>query len=602
LFGNEFLLEIDKDNYSLQIQIFDDMALFDDAMSVCEELAEQTQKRKDESLKTFTNILKTQCNRSEVAEQIVHSFYEIYRGLKKVKEAGRDSIWKFIIQNSCKPFFLAQKFDYVIGNPPWFTFSSINNQKYQDELDKLAKEYNVKPERKKNYPNLEIAAIFLAYCSSYFLNSDGAKIAFVLPRSFFSADHHDNTRSGRAKGFKLTAAWDLDGVAPLFRVPSCVLFAEKNNTTDASPRTFVGKVFGGKPPVHNCNWQAVEKKLTENDVEWFYIQQGNSSAFSLRQSSGENKHNPYKEEFRRGAELTPRSLYFVDIAQQLPPDFNDRVINVRTSPAIQSDAKKPWVNIELKDRVESQFLFRTALSKSILPFTLFQPNLVTLPLTIKQKTNGDKAIVLHTADGLREAGFLNAARWFTEAEKIWDERKTEKSKNISAVQYLNWQNKLAEQNLNKPYLVLYNASAQDANSTVIKRADFDLNFIVDTVTYVYFTTSLTEAYYLSAFFNSSVPNTMMKEFQARGLFGARHVHKKILDVYFPRFDAANEAHLRLAQLSEAAHQQAANFLRTNPPEGDLTPMRLGRLRVEIKHQMPDTMDEIDEIVRRIIAS
>ena len=602
MFGNQFLLQIDKERYSLEMDIFEDMALFDDALSVCEELATQTQKRKDETLKIFTNILKTQCNRIEIPDVIVHSFYEIYRGLKKVKEAGRDSIWKFIVQNLYKPYFLAQKFDYVIGNPPWFTYGSIRNHEYQNVLDTLAKVYDVNPERRANYPNLEIAAIFLAYCSSYFLNADGAKIAFVLPRSFFSADHHDNTRSGRAKGFKLTAAWDLDGVAPLFRVPSCVLFAEKNNTTDASPRTFTGKVFGGKLPVNNCNWQAVESKLTEIEVEWFYIQQGKSSALSLRHPTVENKPNPYKNEFRKGADIIPRSLYFVDIAQQLPPDFTDRIINVRTSPAIQEGAKKPWTNIELKGRVESRFLFRTALSKSILPFTLFQPNLVTLPLTIKQKDNGDKAIVLHTADELREAGFLNAARWFAEAEKIWEERKTENNKDVLLKEWLNWQSKLTDQNLNAPYLVLYNSSAADANATVVNRCDYDFEFIVDHKAYVYETFNQHEAYYLTAILNSSAPNEMMKDFQSRGLFGARDIHKKILDVYFPRFDATNEAHMRLAQLSEAAHQQAVDFLRTNPPEGDLTPRHLGRLRVEIKHQMLDAMKEMDELVRGIIAS
>ncbi len=602
LFGNQFTLQIDKDHYSLGMQIFDDMALFDDGLSVCEELATQTQKRKDESLKTFTNTLKTQCNRSEIAEEIAHSFYEIYRGLKKVKEAGRDSIWKFIVQNLYKPYFLAQKFDYVIGNPPWFTYGSIRNHEYQNVLDTLAKEYDVKPERRANYPHLEIAAIFLAYCSSYFLNADGAKIAFVLPRSFFSADHHDNTRSGKAKGFKLTAAWDLDGVAPLFRVPSCVLFAEKISTTSASPRTFAGKSFSGKLPVHNCNWQAVETKLVESNVEWFYIQQGKSSALSLREASDETRPNPYKNAFKQGATIVPRSLYFVDIAQQLPPDFTDRIINVRTSPAIQEGAKKPWTNIEMKGRVESRFLFRTALSKIIFPFTLFQPNLVTLPLTIKQKDNGDKAIVLHTADELREAGFLNAARWFAEAEKIWEERKTENNKEVLLKEWLNWQSKLTEQNLNAPYLVLYNSSAQDANATVVNRSDYDFEFIVDHVTYVCASANLNEAFFLTAILNSSVPNAMMKEFQARGLFGARHVHKKILNVYFPRFSTTNEAHVRLAQLSKTAHQQAAAFLHTNPPEGDLTPMRLGRLRVEIKNQMPAEMKEMDDLVRGIIAS
>ena len=57
-------------------------------------------------------------------------------------------------------------------------------------------------------PHLEIAAIFLSALRNYFLNDIG-KIAFVLPRSFFSADHHDNTRSGKAKGFKLNQIWDL---------------------------------------------------------------------------------------------------------------------------------------------------------------------------------------------------------------------------------------------------------------------------------------------------------------------------------------------------------------------------------------------------------
>jgi hypothetical protein len=386
----------------------------------------------------------------------------------------------------------------------------------------------------------------------------------------------------------------------LFRVPSCVLFAEKNSTKNTSPRTFAGKSFAGKLPAHNCNWQAVESRLTEIDAEWFYIEQGKSSALSLRQPAEDNKPNPYKDAFKQGATIVPRSFYFVDIAQQLPPDFINRIINIRTSPTI--DAKKPWTNIDLKGRVESRFLFRTALSKSILPFTLFQPNLVTLPLTIKQKDNGDKAIVLHMADELRAAGFLHAARWFTEAERIWEERKTENNKDVTLKEWLNWQNKLTDQNLNAPHLVLYNSSATDANATVVNRSDYDFEFIVDHVTYVCATTNLNEAFYLTAIFNSSVPNAMMKEFQARGLFGARHVHKKILDVYFPRFEATNKSHLRLAELSQTAHQQAAQYLRTNPPTGILTPGRLGRLRVEIKNQMTVEMQEIDELVREIIAS
>ena len=601
LYANIFQMEIDKQQYQLHINIFDDAALFDEALNVCEVLAEQTQKRKVETLSTFTNILKKQTGKSEISEEVAGSFYEIYKGFKQVKEEGRDSIWKFIVQNLYKPYFLKEKFNYVVGNPPWFTFSSIRNESYQNILDTLAKEYEVKPERKANYPHLEIAAIFLAYCSSYFLRNKG-KLAFVLPRSFFSADHHDNTRSGKAKGFHLTAAWDLNGVSPLFRVPSCVLFAQKSDAQKAIPKNGLpGKIFNGKLSMHNSNWNIAVEKLTEEKVKWFYLKQGNSSAFSTRKPDAESKPNPYKSEFKQGATIVPRSLYFVDLNQSMPPDFEDRILNIRTSATIRKKAKKPWTDIDLKGKIESRFLFRTALSNSILPFTLFNPSLVVLPITIKKNNLGDKKIELHTSDELRAEGFLNASSWFRKAEDLWKERKTEKAKNMTNLNRLDFERGLSEQNLNVPYLVLYNSSAKDANAVAIKRADYDLEFIVDHKAYVFYTRFLKEAYYLSAFFNSTAPNEMIKDFQSRGLFGARDIHKKILDIYFPRFDKQNEAHLQLAASSETAHRKAAEFLRANPPQQELTAAHLGRLRIEIKKHMETDLQKIDSLVEQIIA-
>src|SRR5438270_6146045 len=121
----------------------------------------------------------------------------------------------------------------------------------------------------------------------------------------------------------------------------------------------------------------------------------------------------------------------------MPPDFENRIHNIRTSATIRRDAKKPWTDIDLKGKIESRFLFRTALSKSILPFALFNPNLIVLPITAEKNEMGDKKIRLHTSDELRREGFLNASSWFRKAEEIWAERRTEKNKNISATAYLN---------------------------------------------------------------------------------------------------------------------------------------------------------------------
>ncbi|GIV46139.1 MAG: hypothetical protein KatS3mg036_0957 [Ignavibacterium sp.] len=143
-------------------------------------------------------------------------------------------------------------------------------------------------------------------------------------------------------------------------------------------------------------------------------------------------------------------------------------------------------------------------------------------------------------------------------------------------------------------------SGKDAYATVIDRTRIDFNFIVDYTTFRIELFSENEAYYLSSILNSSIPNLLMKEFQARGLFGARHVSKKILDIYFPRYDESNEAHRQLAELSKAAHQKAKEYLEKNPPQKELSATRLGRLRMEIKKHLSEEMKEIDKLVKIIL--
>jgi hypothetical protein len=160
---------------------------------------------------------------------------------------------------------------------------------------------------------------------------------------------------------------------------------------------------------------------------------------------------------------------------------------------------------------------------------------------------------------------------------------------------------LTAQNLNAPYLVLYNASAKDANATVIKREDMDLEFIVESKGYYLATKNLQEAYYLTAILNATAPNLMMKDFQTKGLFGARDVHKKILDVYYPKFNKNNEIHLKLAELSKEAHILTAKFIEGNvDPDQKIEGIYLGKLRLEIKAHLSKEMKEIDNWVEQLI--
>lgn len=603
LFGNEFLLNIDKEKYHLTTQILEDVKLFDEALGICDDLAEQTLGKKKATEDVFENIFRKHFaksgNKSGANKQVIESFYKIYIGLKAVKEKGRDSIWKFIVQNLYKPYFLAGKFDYVIGNPPWFTYSSIRNEDYQNILNALADKYEVKPVKVANFPHLEIAAIFLAYCSSYFLNDKG-QIAFVLPRSFFSADHHDNTRSGKAVGFKLKQIWDLKDVSPLFRIPSSVFFAEKYEKKNVPFSGLHGNIFSGKLTEHNCNLLTARENITEDAVKWHYVKQGKASAISTRKSKKQQSENPYKKHFRQGATIVPRCFYFIELTQDVPKDFEDRIINIKTSDAIKKDAKKPWKGLEFTGKIESKFIFRTALAKSILPFGLYKPDLVALPILVENNNDGRKEIKLLSANDLMQEGYLNASKWFNNVENTWQIYRTEKNQNISSEDYLNWQSKLTEQNLNYPFLVLYNTSGKDASCIILDRNKMDFEFAADHKNYWFATEKKNEAHYISSVLNSSIPNKMMKDFQSKGLFGARDVHKKILDIYFPRFDESNVIHLQLAELSETAHKKAAKYLEDNPPQKELTATRLGKLRLDIKKYLSAEMKEIDKLVKKVV--
>jgi len=195
---------------------------------------------------------------------------------------------------------------------------------------------------------------------------------------------------------------------------------------------------------------------------------------------------------------------------------------------------------------------------------------------------------------------LLASKWFGNVENIWGIHRTEKNKNITAKDYLNWQTKLTTQNLNAPYLVLYNSSGKDANSVVVKRNEIGLEFFADYKTYVLHFQNIQEAYYLSAILNSSIPNESMKEFQSRGLFGARDVSKKILDIYYPKFDGNDPVHVKLAELSKSAHEKASGFIKDNPPKQELSAIHLGRMRTSLKKHLVKELGEIDKIVKGVI--
>src|SRR5665213_2132922 len=88
----------------------------------------------------------------------------------------------------------------------------------------------------------------------------------------------------------------------------------------------------------------------------------------------------------------------------------------------------------------------------------------------------------------------------------------------------------------------------------------DFPFVAEHKTYWCEVQSDAEAHFLCAFLNSDYANEQIKSFQSRGLFGPRDIHKTIVKLPFPRFDAKRPEHVALAALGGKCVRIAAGLL------------------------------------------
>ncbi|KEO55622.1 N-6 DNA methylase [Thalassospira permensis] len=607
LFSTHFQISIDNRPYTIDLSGVQSADDFDTLISFCDEMVH----RFDEVLdrENFIRLISANISK-ETAKELPSQLYDVYTGMKLAHQQGRDSIWKFILQNSYKPVFLMHRFDFVLGNPPWLTYADITNGEYQTSLKSLSDHYSVTPANRANFPHLEIAAIFLAHSVNYFLRPSG-QLAFVLPRSFLSADQHENMRSGQVHGVKLVEGWDLQGVTPLFRVPSCVLIAIKDNGPNAVRKInssgIIGRKLTGRLRRSQAHWEEVKTKITSEPIRLYYSRlQGTRgrarSALTTEPFDTLLGGNAYSKKFHQGATIVPRNLFFVE-TNQIDSDssnLNTRVINLTTSVNSDREAKKPWKGQIINARAEGKLLYRTAISRNVIPFALTCPPLVLLPLIIDHEGKSEAKFVALNSEELLARGYREASKWFYKAERIWDELKTDgnRKKKIDLTSYLNWQSKLTNQKPNARFLVLYTSSASDASAVLVDRSNFDYPFIVDHKTYWCECETEEEGHYLTAYINSGYANFMIKEFQSRGLFGPRDIHKTIVKLPFPRFNKTDDMHLALSYLGRECSILASSFS-TLRNLNDLGSHALGRVRANLREQLRNELEKIDDLVEAL---
>ena len=570
--------------------------LFDAAMGAASRVAldhAKTKRETADTLKAYVLKAARGLRNHEGLTEIVKALWQYVDALAQLIRNHENSIWSFIIRNSYRPAMLRGSFDVLVGNPPWLSYRYLADPEYQAEIKKRAVEdYRIAPNKQKLMTQMELATVFVAHSMGWFA-AKGARLGFVMPRSILSGDQHENLRlrkySWRCR-MRLTGYWDMKGVAPLFNVPTCVLFAEESEETGSAEDVMPVKEWAGKLDDRDCPWPVAQKKLSYHDATGRVIYLAKRSAFStLAGAAKPGVSSGYAARFSQGATIVPRCFCFVRSRLSFPVD-PDGLYWAETDAEQLKLAKKPWDDVHLSGQVEGRFFHYTVLAGQILPFILSAPSTIVIPLA----SDGSRPEVWDAAI-LKQKGYREFGRWMEEAERIWTQKREKKASGLSLHQWLDYQGKLTAQHPQDEHVVLYNKSGTNVSAVSVRKPEFALPLVIDHTVYAGTVASAEEADYLASILNSSVSNAAIKPFQAMGLMGERDIHKKLMDLPIPRFKPEDGRHAALASLGRQAREKMSRLVRVS----DL-PASLARRRGWVREQLRSELSEIDRIVKRLL--
>ncbi len=160
--------------------------LFDSAIAACARVAADHAKSKVESAATLSAYLKATApgyKKLGADAAIEDALWSFTQELADLIEREQDTIWAFIVRNAYRPAMMRERFDVILGNPPWLSFRYIKDLEYQREVKQLAQaKYKVASTKQKLLTQTELATVFMAHALATF-GRPGCRLAFVMPYS-----------------------------------------------------------------------------------------------------------------------------------------------------------------------------------------------------------------------------------------------------------------------------------------------------------------------------------------------------------------------------------------------------------------------------------
>ncbi|UOQ75155.1 hypothetical protein [Hymenobacter cellulosilyticus] len=503
---------------------------------------------------------------------------ELVSILDGLQRSGRNGIWAFILRNSYRPGLVAGLFNGLISNPPWLALSKIADNPYKKALRSRADRYGIKPQG-PSHLHIELATIFLLHAVERYLK-DGAAIGCILPETVLSGDHHEPFRTGAFLTSAKPVQMGLDEVWRIergtFKNEAIIFFGKK----EARSSFVTGPIPGNQVAPHGLTPIQFNQITQGNRVAWSdRVPVSSSSPASSSVSSLPTVY--YRPAiFRQGADIMPRTLIFHEatpVNNQWALGPIDR--NSSSNRYLVNGAKLHKAFSLPSSMVPGQYVFDVLMSNHLTAFDIVEPAKGLLPIVRNRAGNWEPETptMLATQGAARQAfGRIFAAVGPTTTS-------TEFFKKLDTNL-----RKLSTQLIpSSGWLVIMGAGGDLPCAAYTDITVFDTTkLIIDQTLYWSVVSSEDEAVYLTGLLNSEALNGIIKDFQARGQWGSRHVHTLPIGVT-PQYDATNAVHTEVVNKTRVLLQQWKNLKATDATIAQLLdpnqrlPQRRSSLRVKI---------------------
>lgn len=512
------------------------------------------------SFEKFWNRIECRLIAPEYKNIVSDLFYRLYT----LHRAGNDSFWPIILRNSFAPILIGNKFDFVVGNPPWIAWKSMSKS-YREGTLEIWKSYGIFEknayDKKTTHDDFGMAVTYVAV-DKYL--KDGGNMVFLLPASFLKSTKGGEgfrkfsiTRFGQNIPFQILAVDDFSGVK-LFTIPT-VAVKIKKGTRMTYPMDKYRMWFqvGRKTTIDShAKWDDVQKKLdsktisaqpvSANDLQSSWLTMGNMEFANKVLDS--TKHRFYSG--RKGIEPAgAKGIYLL----KKPIKCRDGLLFIENCIERQrrADFLKKGVH---KGKVEEDYIYPMLGGRNIEKWRIKSNEFMIVPHTLQHKYG-------IPVDEL-ECNAPNTADWlnYYHDELLASRKQNGKFFNPITQPYYRLDN--VGEYTYAPYKVLWKEQTGSMSAVVvgsyyesIPNADTELFskdkiIVVDSKVLMLALDNIDEAYYVCGILNSKDVVNVIDSYAISTNRGVDVL--KYLAI--PKFDSENTLHLRISSLSHDIHE------------------------------------------------